>query len=221
MSTGGLFGKRSGWNSEVVCDSTILRDSDGTFTVWYGGGDIARPDERIDGQIGRFRLSLTPMSVADGFDASFDYAAAGLPSTAVLKGSFPVEDGSAWVGPDVKATIWTMPKAQQSIDISGWLPVSMYRKAGIKGPISVEAYINGRPVGKKTFSGDETFDFHVGGGYIKGLAPPFVVELRTNHSFVPSDFLNTHDSRRLSLKVSRITLTQPREDREASTNAAE
>ena len=24
--------------------------------VWYGGGDVARPDERIDGEIGTFTL---------------------------------------------------------------------------------------------------------------------------------------------------------------------
>lgn len=221
MSTGGLFGQRDGWNREVVCDSAILREGDGTFTVWYGGGDIARPDERIDGQIGRFRLSLTPASIADGFDASFDYEAAGLPSTAVLHGSFPVEDGSAWIGPDAKATIWAMPGAQKSIDIAGWLPVSLYRKAGIKGPISLQASINGQEVAQKTFNADETFEFSIRADVVEGMTPPLVVDLRTNHSFVPSAFSDSPDSRTLSLKVSRVLLSSSGHSQAASTNAAE
>jgi hypothetical protein len=29
----------------------------GQARVWYGGGDVPRPDERIDGQIGLFTLT--------------------------------------------------------------------------------------------------------------------------------------------------------------------
>jgi len=39
------------WDSQVMCDSTVEVTADG-IRVWFGGGDAARPDERIDGQIG-------------------------------------------------------------------------------------------------------------------------------------------------------------------------
>lgn len=39
------------WNRQVVCDPTVL-PAEGGLHVWFGGGDAARPDERIDGQIG-------------------------------------------------------------------------------------------------------------------------------------------------------------------------
>lgn len=39
------------WNSKVVCDATVL-PSDNEVRVWFGGGDVARPDERLNGQIG-------------------------------------------------------------------------------------------------------------------------------------------------------------------------
>jgi predicted GH43/DUF377 family glycosyl hydrolase len=39
------------WDSKVICDPTVIADGDGV-TVWFGGGDVARPDQNIHGQIG-------------------------------------------------------------------------------------------------------------------------------------------------------------------------
>jgi predicted GH43/DUF377 family glycosyl hydrolase len=39
------------WDSKVVCDATPVVE-DGLVRVWFGGGDVARPDERLNGQIG-------------------------------------------------------------------------------------------------------------------------------------------------------------------------
>lgn len=39
------------WDSKVICDPTVIANGD-RVTVWFGGGDIARPDQNIDGQIG-------------------------------------------------------------------------------------------------------------------------------------------------------------------------
>ena len=47
------------WNSKVVCDPSVLPD-DGGVDVWFGGGDVARPDERIHGQIGYAFLRAVP-----------------------------------------------------------------------------------------------------------------------------------------------------------------
>jgi predicted GH43/DUF377 family glycosyl hydrolase len=39
------------WDREVVCDPTVEVTPEG-IRVWFGGGDVARPDENLYGQIG-------------------------------------------------------------------------------------------------------------------------------------------------------------------------
>jgi len=39
------------WDSKVICDAAVVVDG-GRVLVWFGGGDVARPDENIQGQIG-------------------------------------------------------------------------------------------------------------------------------------------------------------------------
>jgi hypothetical protein len=39
------------WNSKVLCDPTVVVDGD-RINVWFGGGDVASPDENLHGQIG-------------------------------------------------------------------------------------------------------------------------------------------------------------------------
>jgi predicted GH43/DUF377 family glycosyl hydrolase len=41
----------SDWDREVVCDPTVELLPDG-IRVWFGGGDVARPDQGLHGQIG-------------------------------------------------------------------------------------------------------------------------------------------------------------------------
>lgn len=40
------------WNKQVVCDPTVEQMPDGSVRVWFGGGDVARPDQGLHGQIG-------------------------------------------------------------------------------------------------------------------------------------------------------------------------
>ena len=42
----------SAWDSQVVCDPSVEQRPDGTIRVWFGGGDVARPDQGLHGQIG-------------------------------------------------------------------------------------------------------------------------------------------------------------------------
>lgn len=41
----------SDWDREVICDPTVEVTPEGV-RVWFGGGDVARPDQGLDGQIG-------------------------------------------------------------------------------------------------------------------------------------------------------------------------
>jgi hypothetical protein len=45
------------WNAKVVCDAHVIREGD-TVRVWFGGGNVARPDENINGQIGYGELRV-------------------------------------------------------------------------------------------------------------------------------------------------------------------
>jgi predicted GH43/DUF377 family glycosyl hydrolase len=39
------------WDSKVLCDPTVLIDHE-RIRVWFGGGDVASPDQNLHGQIG-------------------------------------------------------------------------------------------------------------------------------------------------------------------------
>ncbi|MCC7499695.1 MAG: hypothetical protein IT160_19090 [Bryobacterales bacterium] len=47
----GIIEGNQAWNSKVLCDPTVLRDAAG-MRVWFGGGDVASPDENLHGAIG-------------------------------------------------------------------------------------------------------------------------------------------------------------------------
>jgi predicted GH43/DUF377 family glycosyl hydrolase len=46
-----VFQGTGAWDSKVVCDPSVLVE-DGVIRVWFGGGDVASPDENLHGQIG-------------------------------------------------------------------------------------------------------------------------------------------------------------------------
>jgi predicted GH43/DUF377 family glycosyl hydrolase len=46
-----VFSGASVWDSKVICDPTVLVEGD-TVRVWFGGGDVASPDENLHGKIG-------------------------------------------------------------------------------------------------------------------------------------------------------------------------
>jgi len=58
-----VFSGAHEWDSKVICDPTVLIDN-GQIRVWFGGGNVARPDERLNGQIGYG--TLRPMDVTLG-----------------------------------------------------------------------------------------------------------------------------------------------------------
>jgi predicted GH43/DUF377 family glycosyl hydrolase len=40
------------WNSKVMADPSVEPQPDATIRVWFGGGDVASPDQNLHGQIG-------------------------------------------------------------------------------------------------------------------------------------------------------------------------
>jgi predicted GH43/DUF377 family glycosyl hydrolase len=54
-----IFEGDAEWNRAVVCDPTV-EPVPGGVRVWYGGGDVPKPDQGLDGQIGVFDLLGAP-----------------------------------------------------------------------------------------------------------------------------------------------------------------
>ena len=50
-----VFSGAHAWDSKVICDPSVLVEN-GAIHVWFGGGDVARPDENLHGQIGYAEL---------------------------------------------------------------------------------------------------------------------------------------------------------------------
>ena len=46
-----VFAGGQPWDSKVLCDPSVLIEQD-QVRVWFGGGDVGRPDQNIHGQIG-------------------------------------------------------------------------------------------------------------------------------------------------------------------------
>jgi predicted GH43/DUF377 family glycosyl hydrolase len=46
-----VFQGAAAWDSKTMCDATVLVEGD-QIRVWFGGGDVASPDENLHGQIG-------------------------------------------------------------------------------------------------------------------------------------------------------------------------
>ncbi len=48
------------WDAKVICDPTVIAEPN-RVRVWFGGGDVASPDENLHGQIGYGELVIQPL----------------------------------------------------------------------------------------------------------------------------------------------------------------
>jgi predicted GH43/DUF377 family glycosyl hydrolase len=46
-----VFAGEQAWDAKVICDPSVLMEGN-QVRVWFGGGDVARPDENLHGRIG-------------------------------------------------------------------------------------------------------------------------------------------------------------------------
>jgi hypothetical protein len=56
LAADSVFAGGEAWNSKVVCDPSVLVEGN-AIRVWFGGGDVASPDQNLDGQIGLATLA--------------------------------------------------------------------------------------------------------------------------------------------------------------------
>jgi predicted GH43/DUF377 family glycosyl hydrolase len=57
----GVFAGQEQWNSEVICDAEVDHGAS-AINIWFGGGNVRKPDENLNGQIGAG--TLMPVSDA-------------------------------------------------------------------------------------------------------------------------------------------------------------
>jgi len=53
-----VFAGARAWDSKVICDPTVSNIDGNETVIYFGGGDIASPDENLHGQIGRGVLRM-------------------------------------------------------------------------------------------------------------------------------------------------------------------
>lgn len=153
-------GLKKDWNSKVLCDTTLLEDEDSNVFVWYGGGDIPKPDENLNGQIGMFTLLLNCLQDSTQFDANSDWEDIPIPSTDVLKGSYAIEGDTGnqyvWCSDETNIVL-NNTKSSNKIAISGYLPMELYQSANTK-EIKFLFYINDILIKEEIFQEAKQFE---------------------------------------------------------------
>lgn len=150
------------WDNQVICDTTLWPNDDGTFSVWYGGGNEAEPAQNLNGKIGSFTISFAGAGAIKQFNAD-TWNDDEIPSTEILAGSYPLEgetgSKTAWVSELVGVVLQNAPEADM-ITISGYLPMNLFNQVGID-QVSIYAYINGIKVGSYTTDESGSFQIHI------------------------------------------------------------
>ena len=58
-----VFTGGQSWNAKVVCDPSVEQEA-GVLRVWFGGGDVASPDENLHGRIGLATLEAVSANLS-------------------------------------------------------------------------------------------------------------------------------------------------------------
>lgn len=186
------------WNSQVRCDTTLLDEGD-SITVWYGGGNIASPDENLNGSIGMFKIKFDNQIEATEFDAAQSNF-----ETSGIKGAYPIESVGnqqyMWASDKVKIVLKNELKAE-SIEIEGNVDIDLLKYAGTE-EFELSFYINNKMIDKEKINDSGKFNVSV----MKNLelGDTFELKIVSNKSIVPSEYNLSNDERRMSYQIYSI-----------------
>lgn len=113
---------------------------------------------------------------------------------------------SSWCGPAVDLVL-QRPSTSSSLTIMGWFPWELYKKAGRTTPVTIMVTVDDVPVSKTAIGTDGMFMISVPAHNLpesaeaKDLIP---VKILTDGSFQPSKFLQSADTRILSMKLTSV-----------------
>jgi predicted GH43/DUF377 family glycosyl hydrolase len=202
MNYQGIFTQGSSeWNSKVICDTTMLyNQEEDLIDVWYGGGNVASPDENLNGKIGMFKIKLNKNVENTEIDFTNDNC-----DMSLIKGCYSIErnDGGAyvWASDNVK-TVLKNNVEKDTIVLKGNLDLSLMDYAG-KEPFQITVSVNGNVVGKQIV--EKNGDFEIVANKDSGISDTFELSITTNKRVVPKEYNLSEDTRKLSYKLLSIS----------------
>lgn len=202
QNTEGLFTGNTAWNSQVICDTTFLyNEKEDCLNVWYGGGNVASPDENLNGSVGLFKVDISQNRDLYKFVPE-DMVKSVIDVKDVYNGSYGVEeDGNVWVDADSIITLKNEANMDRIV-VTAYIPLEMHQKTGVDS-LMIDVYLEGKKVG--TYNCEEA-------GIVTMEIPKndaqddewLELELRANHSVNQKKEGIGEDARDLAFVVQKI-----------------
>lgn len=195
----------SDWNSKVLCDTTFLQgDQSDVVRVWYGGGSRADPAQNIEGDIGYFEVQV-PRWAWKGFDPSDVSGFGGIPTTDIVRGSFPIESsGTCWVGQE--GTMFLDRGDERRVGFKGYVPYNrLVTRKHTAEKVSILFLANGKQFGSLEVFEDTLVDTTL---ELPDWLPrgPFAFTFRVSHTFSPASSSGGEDFRQLGMVLQSVSL---------------
>lgn len=194
------------WNSKVICDSTLIETEDGEVMVWYGGGNIASPDENLNGRIGMFIISFDQVVDAAQFDVNDNWENSLISSMDFLKGSYEIEGEEsnryAWCS-DTVSIVLKQEKDTEKVIIDGYLPMDLHQKTG-KDEVKLFFYLNGELIQEKIFYESGLFEVELEQSEKIRRDNYLELQIKASSYVNPKEKQISEDQRKLSWMVRRI-----------------
>ena len=193
----GIFNlNENSWDNQVICDTTILENENGNYTVWYGGGNVAEPAENLNGKIGSFEIAFEGVDDATKFDPN-NWQNELISSTDFVHGSYAIEgeeeNKSVWVADDVNLVL-SNDKTMDKVIIKGYVNMELLNQAGITEQ-KFDFYLNGKKVHSEAVKESGIVEFELD----KKMSDDFIIiEIKTSGYVNPSKEGIGGDQRKLS-----------------------
>lgn len=194
------------WNNQVICDTTLLEDTEGKCIVWYGGGNVPSPAQNLNGKIGRFEISLDGVADETCFNVNSDWKSMSVDSKDFLVGSYGIEgdgeDKSAWCSDNVSIVLRNEHDAEK-VYIRGYLPLDLHQNIG-KESVQLSFYINELLVEEKEFHESEVFELELTKPDSMKNTNNIFLRIEASSSVIPKEHQMSEDERELSWIVKEI-----------------
>lgn len=148
-STQGIIdnSKFGGWASRVICDPTFIRINN-QINVLFGGGNVASPDENLNGQIGSFVFIPDTTGDLSRFSVDDIWPINNIQSNDFFHGSYEIEHNEnknqAWIS---KRAHMILKGKTTDFIIKGWVPaqniISTTKKTN---PVDITVKIEGNEI---------------------------------------------------------------------------
>lgn len=194
------------WDSHVICDTTLLQEDTGDISIWYGGGNIPSPDEKLNGCIGKFVAKFDKVMDETHFDANVEWNVIPVSSKDFLKGSYDIEgeknDKYAWISDEASVMLSNISGADKIV-IKGYMPLEMHKKTGVE-QVELYFYINSELQKSHLFTSSEFFEIELIKPDEFKESESFEVKIQASSVVNPKNSMISEDERDLSCMLFQI-----------------